>query len=79
MINLQHVCFEVELSVVQCRVHGQVDGVLRLTSVVVVDQGRVRGDFTASGEPTHEGLLQGKRDWLGPKISNRGRLLLVPI
>ena len=59
MINLQNVGFEVELAVVECRVDGQVDGVLRLTGVVVVDQGRVRGDLTTSGEPAHEGFLQG--------------------
>ena len=54
----QYIGLHVHLSRVQRGIDSQVDGVLGLSRVVVVDQGRVRGDVVAGGEPAHQHLLQ---------------------
>ena len=60
LINSQDVGLDVELSRVEGRVDSQVDGVLGLASVVVVDEGRVRGDLVAGGEPADQVFLKMK-------------------
>ena len=42
------------LARVECSVDGEVDGVFGLARVVVVDEGRVRGDLVARREPSHQ-------------------------
>ena len=42
------------LAGVEGGVDGEVDGVLGLARVVVVDEGRVRGDLVARREPSHQ-------------------------
>lgn len=56
--NLQDVGFQVELSGVECCVDGQVDGVLGLSGVVVVNEGRVGRDLVSRGEPTDKVFLK---------------------
>jgi hypothetical protein len=52
--SVQDESLNIELSGIESRVDGQVNGVLGLASVVVVDKSRVGRDLVARGKPSYE-------------------------